>query len=324
MASRWAIDRTPFNTRPSRADVAGVGLATAGLVAVIWTITFAAEHSSRPDFFGYLAYTQNWLSAGSIYSDAQLRGPYVLATGTGLAPDSGPGSVYPPPAVLFLTPLAFMGYAGFSVLSIAFLFGGLLAIVSERRRVTPAWIGAIAVLAYTPSFMASVMVGSVTTALTGALAWAYVGRAGVWGAIGGLIRLTPASIAALDGIHGILYSIGTIAVFCIVSLPIVGISSWQQYGTVLSNTRPLCSGAISIACLTGSTTLALAIGVALTVSCLLTTSRTVRLALVTGSLLATSMELQPIGPNGLYLAPLMVAGAVALAARTDEGLVPPQ
>lgn len=284
----------------SRRDIAGVGLAMAGVAAVLWAIQLAQRLETAVDFKSYAINTDRWLAGGTLYAQDQLDGPFVMAFSFGHV-------YYPPPAMLLLVPFSLIGFTAYTLLSSAFFFGGLLGVVAEHRPITPIWVGFVASAAFTAPFIQAVMLGNITIAVAGALAWAYVGRAGIHGALAGMVKVTPAAIAAIDGWRGIVTGGIVATTIVIVTLPVVGLSAWRDFATAMSNARPFCESAVSVACLTGSTTLALALGASLALACLLTSSRLARLALVTGSLLSTSMEMQPFSAPWILAYPLIAA-----------------
>ena len=298
--------------RLSLGDTAGIGLLVAGAAALIWATDLAIRLQTAADFASYIASADRWLAGGSMFAPAQLDGPYLLAV------SSGQNFGYTPPSMLVLVPITRLGFVAFTALSVVFLFAGLVAIVALHRPVTLAWSGVVASLAFTPPFVQAVMLGNVTVVLTGLLAWAYVGRSGIAGALAGLVKLTPASIASLDGWRGVATAAGLAGLISLATLPIVGVQNWTDFLVAIGNARPYCESSISVACLSGSTTIALAFGLLLTWASLFARDRLVRLALVTAALLATSMELQPVSPYFVYACPLVVAIAASLSGRSSR------
>jgi hypothetical protein len=293
----------------ARANVIGIGLSFAGLAALFLWIKIAIDSGGYSDFASYGTSVDRWLSTGHVYSATQLRGPFELATG------SGGGFAYPPPTILILLPFTKAGYVAFTVLSIGLLASGLLAIVARHRRLTPIWIGLVACLAFLPYSIQAVVLGNVLLPIAGMLAWAYVGGAGPLGALAGLVKITPVAMAALDGWHGVAIAIGIGLAATVLTLPIVGGTNWPEYVTATGNARPFCESSISLACLSGSTSLALASGATLAFAAVFVRSRLVRLTLVTAAIMATSMEIGWISPYFVELYPLVVA----LAASVTDG-----
>jgi len=285
-----------------------VGLFSMAIVGIVWTVIATVTFDTAIDFHSYRDGATRWLSGGSMYAPAQLAGPY------GLSASAGHVFLYPPTAMPVLLVLTSLGLVPFVVLSTIAFLAGLIALAPR----TSIWIGAIcAAVVFSDPFVAAASVGNVAMLVGALLAWGYLGRAGIIGALGGMTKLTPGAIAALDGSRGLVTGVSVAAVIAIVSLPIIGPSNWSDYATAMVNARPTCLATSSVACATGSTVLPLVLGALLVLACLATHWRLLRLALVTAALLVMTPELFP--QYLVYAYPLIVASASAVHARLAAG-----
>ena len=284
--------------------VVAFGLLAAAVGGIAWTVTATVTYDSSIDFHSFREAVGRWLSGGSMYAPAQLSGPY------GLTHSAGHVFVYPPTAMPMLMVLTSLGSGPYAALSTLLLLAALVALTPR----TPLWIGIVcAAAAFSDPLVAAIGVGNVTQLLTALLAFAYLGSAGRLGAVAGLLKLTPGIMSALDGWRGIVTGVALAAGVSIVTLPLLGLSNWQDFFVAVQNARPSCELTTSVACLTGSTPLALGLGAILALGCLVTARRLVRLALVTAALLVTAPELYV--QYFVYAYPLIVASSVELYDR---------
>lgn len=234
-------------------------LATALLVGTFVSLIpqVAAWPGPFVDWRTYENAAARLLAGGPIYAPQQLTGPYHL---TEVLLD---GYAYPPASVPLLIP--FQGYplglAAWITVDLGALLTALWAIVS---RAWPAYrllafAIALAGLAMFPPFLAGLIAMSTNIGLAGAIGWVAVGltarQAGVLGGVLAILKVFAGAVTfgAVDGKGRAVVIAATVAgVLTILTLPMVGLGSWQDFGTALTRAVPDCSGFnVSIACTLG-------------------------------------------------------------------------
>jgi alpha-1,2-mannosyltransferase len=207
------------------------------------------------DFSFYWTAGRRLLNGESIYSAAQLAGPY--------APQGQDGFLYPPPVAALATPLAAVFPSDYraaawawTVLGAAILVLSVLALwrserLGERFPLLAGrgrWLLVAAAFAF-PPVVGELVLGNVHLVLLGlvTLAWLGIHRGGARGEwIAGLAVGVAAVIKVFPGLLLLWFLLqrryraaaGLIvgaAVLTLVTLPITGIESWLQYPTVLTN-----------------------------------------------------------------------------------------
>ena len=197
------------------------------------------------------------LAGDRIYATQQLTGPYHLTEVLLI------GYAYPPASVPLLIP--FQGYpfglAAWITLNVGALLTALWAIVSRAWPTYRmlAFALALAGLAMFPPFLAGLIAMSTNVGLAGAIGWVAVGltarQAGVLGAVLGILKVFAAALTfgSPDGkTKAFATAIAVTVAVALVTLPIVGLQSWLDFGTALTAAEPDCSGFnVSIACTLG-------------------------------------------------------------------------
>lgn len=199
------------------------------------------------------------LAGEPIYATQQLSGPYHL-TEVLLV-----GYAYPPASVPLMIP--FQGYpfglAAWVTVNLGALLTALWAIVSRAWPTYRmlAFALALAGLAMFPPFLAGMIAMSTNIGVAGAVGWVAVGltarQAGVLGGILAILKVFAGAVtmAALDGkARAVAIALLVAGGLTLVTLPVVGVGSWLDFGTALTGAVPDCSGFnISIACTLGPT-----------------------------------------------------------------------
>ena len=217
-------------------------------------VTLMGEIQWGYDFSYYWTAARQLLDGGSIYSPAQLAGPY--------APQGQLGFLYPPPLAAAVMPLATLfddpkagAWAwlvlGAAILTISVLelwraerLGARFALLAGRGR----WLLLAAAFVF-PPVVGELVLGNVHLLLLGLLTLAWLGlrredERGEW--VAGIAVGVAATVKVFPGIL-ILWFLLTrryraaagvllgAAVFALLTLPITGIEPWLQYPTVLAN-----------------------------------------------------------------------------------------
>ncbi len=173
------------------------------------------------------------------------------------------GYAYPPASVPLLIP--FQGYpfglAAWITVNLGTLLTALWAIVSRAWPTYRllAFALALAGLAMFPPFLAGMIAMSTNIGLAGAIGWVAVGltarQAGVLGGVLAILKVFAGAVTfgAIDGkVRALAVAAAVVVVLILVSLPIVGVGSWLDFGTALTRAVPDCSGFnVSIACALG-------------------------------------------------------------------------
>lgn len=206
------------------------------------------------DWVSYSRAAQRFLDSGSIYAPEQLAGPYQMAFVAGF------GYVYPPPSILLFVPFLALGPTAWALVNATLFATGLAAMA--RRDFGP-WAGlafgvALLIAASTAPYLDAMVMGNVNLALAGLFAWAWaLGRGsrptGLLAATGGLVKLHPFALAGWTTPRNARRTIGTAilvaAVVAVVTLPLVGVTSWLDFERAVTNARPLCdAGTDAVVC----------------------------------------------------------------------------
>jgi hypothetical protein len=197
------------------------------------------------------------LVGAPIYAPQQLAGPYHLTEVLLI------GYAYPPASVPLMIP--FQGYpfglAAWMTVNLGALLTALWAIVSRAWPTYRllAFALALAGLAMFPPFLAGMIAMSTNIGLAGAIGWVAVGltarQAGVLGGVLGVLKVFAGAVtfASTDGKTRALATAAAVAgAIALVTLPVVGVGSWLDFGSALIRAVPDCSGFnVSIACTLG-------------------------------------------------------------------------
>lgn len=250
------------SARPARfALVLGV-VATllAGTVCVVMIFLGLQAVGDRgaPLFFDWRSYadaTQRLFDGRSLYSAAQLSGPYHLND------TIFQGYSYPPVAAILMAPftLGTPGLVTFLAVSVGLFLGGIAAIL--RRELGELALGAFAIvvlsLAFFVPFLSGVVTGNVSMAIAGLYAWSWLARGdrrwvAVGGTIGAAVKLIPGALVVWAARRGIrraaLISLVCGGLLIVGTLPFVGLSAWHDYVIAMANNVPICGGLPSVPC----------------------------------------------------------------------------
>ena len=284
-----------------------------GVVAIVLAAARAEQQlaainfNAFDDWRTYANAVDRWLAGEPIYASVQVSGPYELRDSLLT------GFTYPPAAVPLFAPFALgtAGLIGWIVLNLGTFLVGLVAVLQhELGVVRPLSLGVtlIAAAAF-PPFSNAVVAGNLNLGIAGVLAWLWVVRAhritaGLAG-LGAVLKIYPGLLAAWaargDGWRAFGLAAATSVGLILLTLPLVGIGSWNDFAAALWNAQPECSAqGISIACgLEGLLGSAAARMVGIVVSLLLlavvvrSRSRFVAYAALAGALLAPVVDMHP-------------------------------
>ncbi len=284
-----------------------------GIVAVVLAAMRAEEQlaainfNAFDDWRTYARAVDRWLAGEPIYARAQALGPYELRD-TLLT-----GFTYPPAAVPLFAPFATgtLGLIAWMAVNLgAFILGVVAVLRHELGRVGPLALGvALIAAAVFPPFGNAVVSGNLNLGIAGLLAWLWVIRAdrltaGLAG-IGAGLKIFPGLLAAWpmrhSGWRGFFIAAGTTLAVILITLPLVGVASWVDFGHALRNAQPECSAqSVSIACgLDGvlgpaaARLVGVVVSLALVVVVLRVRSPFVAYAALTGALLAPVVDMHP-------------------------------
>ncbi len=210
--------------RPAIVGTTGLILMAAVGVAIARYGAAVRADAVAIDFRLWLTIADRWLATGSMYTSAQLAGPFDPQPMGWTTMDVLP-SLYPPPAIFLFLPFLYLP----SVLWWAIPLG-FIAYAIWRLRPAP-WTWPIMSLALLyPDVSASIIVGSTTMWIVAFLA---AGLLYSWPAV--LILIKP-SLApfALVGVRHRSWWIA-MAIWCFVALLMLG--QWLDYVTVLRNVQ---------------------------------------------------------------------------------------
>jgi hypothetical protein len=176
------------------------------------------------DFAFWNVIAERWLATGSMYTPAQLAGPYDPHALIFSAPNEIP-SLYPPPAILWFLPFLYLP----PVLWWAIPLGFLAYAIVRLQPAAWSWPVMAALLVF-PSFSSTIIVGNTTMWIAAFLAG---GLLYSWPAM--LILVKPALAPfALVGIRRRSWWIA-LAVWCLVSLFML--DQWFEYVTAMRNVQ---------------------------------------------------------------------------------------
>ncbi|MGH2468389.1 MAG: glycosyltransferase family 87 protein [Candidatus Limnocylindrales bacterium] len=300
-----------------------LGWTALGIVALLLGIELSWALVTMPhvDWETYVDALGRLINGQGLYSPAQLSGSYVtMAT-------EWVGFVYPPLAAVLLAPLAIpvVGPAVWYGTSIGIFLTGLAALVRREAGHLLPWPLAVAFLPLLiiAPFWDGVITGNVNLLIVGLLAWSWAAPGRWIGPLAGVlavVRIFPGSLAVqrvrATGWRGALVPVGVAIGLVIVTLPIVGLNSWTDYATALTNAVPQCTKQVnSLVCaLTPAMGAAVAEGTAMLLTAiLLVGSLLVRnsLASFTMITLVWVLPMPDLSPNYLLavILPAYVVGA---------------
>lgn len=216
---------------------------TYSIVETIQLITFSP--GPFVDWRTYVNATDRLLAGQPIYAAQQLSGPYQLTDMVLI------GYAYPPSSVpLFLVFHDYpLGLAAWMTFNLGLLLTALWAMVSRawpRLRLV-AFAAAIIGLAHYPPFLDGVIAGNPNVGLAGAIGWVSVGigerAAGLIGGGGAILKVFAGVLAvATPGskVRSIVWAVGLVFSVTILTLPLVGLGSWFDFATAMTNAVPDC------------------------------------------------------------------------------------
>lgn len=247
--------------RPAASAAIGWITLVLGIGAVVLAALRAEQQLNEVNFHAfddwrtYANAVDRWMNGRPIYTDAQLAGPYQLRD-TLLT-----GFTYPPAALPFFLPFAAgtPGLIAWIALNVGTFLVGIAGVLRvELGRVTPLAMGlTLIALAAFPPFSNAVVSGNLNLAVAGALAWLWVWRSGmaitVLAAVGAVLKVYPGLLAAWQarttGMRAIGEAIAITLGLAVVSVPLVGVDAWIDFGMSLANAVPECARqGVSIAC----------------------------------------------------------------------------
>jgi hypothetical protein len=238
-----------------------VAVALAALLLSFVTIStivgFAPAGRTFADWLTYVHAVERMFAGLPIYAPEQLAGQYVLVNVTLF------GYAYPPSSVPLFIPFASypVGLVAWLTVSVGLLITGVIAILKrERGRVRALELAlALLVLGFFPGFADGVAWGNASVGLAGCLAWAWVigrGRVpvGAFAGLGATIKLVPGALifwSTPRTFPRVLVAAAAVAgALFVLTLPLVGLTSWTDYITALSLSEPACGVdvPVSLAC----------------------------------------------------------------------------
>ncbi len=206
------------------------------------------------DWVSYSSAARRFLAGEPLYITAQLAGPYRMADIAGL------GYVYPPPSVLLFVPFLALGPTAWAIAN-ALLFASGMAAIARREfgRYAGLALGVVLLASgLTSPYLDAMLMGNVSLGIAGLFAWAWAlgrgsGPVGVVAAIGSLIKLHPFALAGwtrvADARRTIGLAVGVAGGLTFLTLPIVGVANWVDFGRAARNAVPLCGfGIDAVAC----------------------------------------------------------------------------
>lgn len=224
-----------------------VGAAIFGIHVALWLrVETQYGHPLFEDWWNASNAADRLLSGSYIYNPIQLAGPYL---GPSLTLE---GFAYPPPAAaLFILFRGLpLGLVLWLSLNVGLLISGLAAVVRAELgaysgRAMPFMLAGL--LAF-PAFANGLMWANLNVGLAGLFAWSWVERArwtALGSGIGGLLKIYPAAIALWrvrsDGwVSPLAQAVVIAAGICVATLPFVGVESWRDFATAISNSQPAC------------------------------------------------------------------------------------
>ena len=307
------------------------------LAVAACVVSIAATTQSGVPFADWQTYSNaydRFASGGSLYSPAQLAGPYEmpLTVKTGYS--------YPPPSIILLAPFV-QGVAGlvaWMTLNLVLLISGLVAVLRRELGGSAPWPLAIVLfgLAVIPPFRIGVVDGNVNVALAGLLAWIWADdrwRRGtpVAAAFAAIIKVFPFLLvgwrARDEGLRAIVLGGAVLLALVIVTLLLMGVTSWVDYAQAMSNAVPACETRFpSIACvLTPFVGIPLAklagivVGLALALAAIRVRSRLLAFVLLAAAIVAPVTDLHPHYGLFLFVVIVVVVAHAVGRRRPREG-----
>lgn len=317
----------PAGTRPGWTMI--LGWTALGTVALLLAIEVAWALVTMPhvDWQTYLNAWHRLVGDQGLYGPAQLGGPNHLID------QVLTGYAYPPPAVILMAPFTALpfGEVFWHVANVGVFVTGTGALVRREvgRTSAGALAGAFVPFLIVAPFWDGVITGNVNLAIVGLLAWSWAAPDRWIGPMAGVlavVRVFPGTLAVqrlrATGWRGALVPVGLAIGLVVVTLPIVGLQSWTDYATALSNAVPGCDKQVdSLACVLSPATgpaSAKAITVGLAGLCVLG-SIMIKAPLASFTLVALAwvVPLPDLSPH--YLLPLFLP-AYIVAARAFRRL----
>ena len=247
------------------------------------------------------------------------------------------GSTYPPASIIALLPFGFggLGLLAWLVVDFGLFFAGLWAALRRDlgARTPIAFAFALLGLCFFLPFADAVITANVNLALAGIYAWCWAvgrsdGRIGALAGLGGAMKLVPVVLALWPTgqarRRSVLLAILVMIGMTVLTIPIVGVQSWFDFVSVLSNATPACDGGrISIPCLIGPTVgfsagrgIALAIGAGFLILALWVKRDRLAFVLFGAAMLAPVADMHPH-----YWLFAYVAGVVVIAGVSHHSTV---
>ena len=284
-----------------------------GVVAVVLAALRAEQQLAAINFKAfddwrtYANAVERWLAGEPIYAPIQVAGPYQLRDSLLT------GFTYPPAAVPLFAPFALgtAGLVGWIAVNLGTFLVGLAAVLRhELGEVRPLSLGiALLAAASFPPFSNAVVAGNLNLGIAGVLAWLWVIRADRLSAalagLGAVLKIFPGLFAAWparrDGWRAFGVAAGTSLGVILLTLPLLGVDAWADFGAALRNAQPECSAqGFSIACglegpLGSSAARLLGIGTSLVLAAVAVRSHSgfVAYAALAGAMLAPVVDMHP-------------------------------
>lgn len=187
------------------------------------------------DWQFYSAAVARWLAGEPIYPGDRI---------STLGSAAGASYAYPPASIPLMLPFSVwpVGALAWEMVIVGVLLAGLWAVVKQGwSRPRLAFGLSMALFGMVDGVTHGIAVGNVNIATAGAigLVWAMPGTRVALPALLAVTKVFPLSLAAPFRASFIRASILGIAI-CVVTLPLVGPSSWASYATGLATSTPLC------------------------------------------------------------------------------------
>jgi hypothetical protein len=250
--------------QPHRIGVIGSALAVASLAIVLLGVVAYVLGPildnriptifRQIDWISYSAAAGRFIHGQPLYVAAQLAGPYQMADVAGI------GYVYPPPSILLFVPFLALGPTAWALAN-ALLFASGIAAMARRDFGPYAGLAfgvALLTAGLTAPYLDAMVMGNINLGLAGLFAWSWaLGRGsrpiGWMSALGGLIKLHPFALIGWTRPSQARRTIGVAitvaAVVTLITLPVVGLGNWLDFGRAAINVRPLCGyGYDAVAC----------------------------------------------------------------------------
>jgi Glycosyltransferase family 87 len=230
--------------RWNRPVAVGLIVSTIGAIPILTAWWTKIDPFPLIDFHNYESAARRLLEGGQLYAPWQSA-PYPV---TQISPSAG--FAYAPPAAIYFVP-----FVGFPIAWVGFnlvAWVGTLIVVARRRP----WVVELCLLLaiFSGSLLEALDYGQITPLVAASLGVAFwrPGMAGALACLSGLTKVSPAFMAWSDGRRGILRGSSSWLAIALLTLPIVGLDAWRQYGLALLNARPKCgSEVVSAVCALG-------------------------------------------------------------------------